>query len=175
MRVLAGILVGCVHLVGCGAAGGAHSPQVLQPSAQAPSNDVSRHEHESSSAAGEVESEDAVDAVDGRRRLGVSDAVMRGSGLEPSSPAPSEAGLGGMVQQILVEFAQAEAMVLAQGASCQRVCQALDSMVRSANRLCAMASRDDEKLACEEAQRRVRLAVEMVRASCGACERGSTP
>jgi len=76
------------------------------------------------------------------------------------------------VWTLLEDFTVAEDLTLSGQGGCADACRALRSMVRSAQRLCAMAENEDEQRVCREVHRRVRQARDFVRASCGRCEKG---
>jgi hypothetical protein len=76
------------------------------------------------------------------------------------------------VWQLLDDLSMAEGLALSGQGGCERACRALRSMIRSADRLCAMAEDDAEKRVCDEAQRRVRWAKDTVRSNCRRCDDG---
>ncbi len=86
---------------------------------------------------------------------------------------PSDArGSDDELMRLFEDFTVAESLALSGQAGCEHACQALRSMMRSAERLCAMAEDDREQRVCTEARRRVRDARQFVRSSCGRCEDG---
>lgn len=86
---------------------------------------------------------------------------------------PSDARAGDdELMRLFEDFTVAESLALSGQAGCEHACQALRSMMRSAERLCAMAQSDQEQRICTEARRRVRDAREFVRSSCQRCVDG---
>jgi hypothetical protein len=76
------------------------------------------------------------------------------------------------LMRVFEDFTVAESLALSGQAGCEHACQALRSMIRSAERVCALAQNDREQRVCTEARRRVRDARDFVRSSCGRCVDG---
>lgn len=55
------------------------------------------------------------------------------------------------------------------GSDCATACRALASMERAATRLCELATADDGRDACDDAQAKLREAKDRVHATCGGC------
>jgi len=88
----------------------------------------------------------------------------------PSSDARK--GADDELMRVLEDFTVAESLALSGQAGCEHACQALRSMIRSAERVCVLAQNDQEQRVCTEARRRVRDARDFVRSSCGRCVDG---
>lgn len=70
------------------------------------------------------------------------------------------------------DFLVAELALSHASDACSDACRALRSMVRAAERMCALASSDEEAVRCEAARGRVRGAREHVRRACRVCPDG---
>ncbi len=57
---------------------------------------------------------------------------------------------------------------------CANVCRALSSLERATAHLCALASGDSDKSACDDAKSRVQHAQAQIKASCGTCANGAS-
>ncbi len=160
------VVLGCLGLVGCAKAS--------QPPAS-PAGAYPRSEAPASAPSPEVQQEPSQDAAGAEAEC---------------APAPTSMPLGPMgegryarppstvdtpdrdVWQLLDDLSVAEGLALSGQAGCDRACRALRSMIRSADRLCAMAEDEAEKRVCDEARRRVRWAKDTVRSNCRRCDEG---
>lgn len=70
------------------------------------------------------------------------------------------------------DFEVAELALSHASDACSDACRALRSMVRAAERMCAIAASEPEELRCEAARDRVRGAREHVRRACHVCSEG---
>lgn len=167
MRARAMIVLGCLGLVGCARA----APPPASPSGAYPQS-----EEPSSIPPGEAQrapSQDAPGAEAECAPAPASTAPVGPAGTGRYARPPSSVDTADRdVWQLLDDLSVAEGLALSGQAGCERACRALRSMIRSADRLCAMASDEAEKRVCDEAQRRVRWAKDTVRSSCRRCDDG---
>lgn len=99
---------------------------------------------------------------------------------QPASPASrpfrgaddAVTSLSPRFQAFFEDFRVAEMALTHASDACDDACRALRSMVRAAERMCAIAGNEDEQLRCERARDRVRGAREHVRRACRSCPDG---
>jgi len=167
MRARAMIVLGCLGLVACARAA---MPPASPPGAHPKS------EEPASAPPGEMQQAPLQDAAGAEAECAPAPRSTTSVGPMREGPyarPPSSVdALDRDAWQLLDDLSVAEGVALSGQAGCERACRALRSMMRSADRLCAMAEDDAEKRVCDEAQRRVRWAKDTVRSNCRRCEDG---
>lgn len=167
MRARVMIVLGCLGLVGCTrAAMPPASPPGAHPASEEPA----------SMAPGEMQRAPSQDAAGAEAECAPAPASTTSVGPRGEAryarPPSSVDKPDRDAWQLLDDLSVAEGVALSGQAGCERACRALRSMIRSADRLCAMAEDDAEKRVCDEAQRRVRWAKDTVRSNCRRCDDG---
>jgi len=100
-------------------------------------------------------------------------AAGAGAGSESESvqsTAPDQPGARAAARaRARSDFDGARRELSVAGSDCATACRALASMERAATRLCELATADDGRDACDDAQAKLREAKDRVHATCGGC------
>lgn len=166
-------------ILGCACGGAQRAPASAPSPAEAPRQEGEMAAPESKAQPGYGPSEPKAgappaDAADerARPRAGPHRYAAPPPGTRAAPSTAAETMISPSLRTLQEDFDVAETALLNAGSDCSGACRALRSMQRAAARLCAIASTEEDRNRCREAEARVRSARERVRSACGYCQGG---